>query len=546
MHMRIVFLLLSLSISLFGSAQTIDLNNGLIMYLPFCGEAVDASGNSNIINVGGATLTNDRFGNPNSAYLFDGINDIISITHGEGMKPTYPFSFSCWIKLLADNGGVNLIFANDYSSPGTSYYGIFFTVVSSRLTANVGDGGFPNPASRRSKLANTNIPLNSWIHIAAVVNSASNMSLYYGSNEISGQYSGSGNGLTYSQSNSGVMGVGNGGFGENHLNAEVDEIRFYNRALNINEIAALANYNNSPGNLLIESSQSVLCPNESIQLFASSDNHTQFNWSNGEVTDSISIYFPGEYTLQAIDNCGTIVRDTIIVNSASCLQKMNLGDDRFICEGNSIQVNGTVLGAQEYLWNDNVTDPIREISTNGEYSLIAQNECYMEYDTVRVFNLTNTQFLTLTNDTVVCYDDTLQLLATSNPNNSIIWSNGIEGPATIITEPGIYWVKSIGSCGILRDTVFVSLSNDCGNITKIPSHFSANAQLIKNFQVFHKWTPEFPEGSKLSIIDLSGKTICKNFKKEQFAAIDLDSGIYFYLFEKNGDVIQNGRVVLIR
>lgn len=544
--MKHLFKLIFLFNISFVSAQTIDLNNGLIMYLPFCGDAVDASGNNNLINVQGATLTNDRFGNPNAAYLFDGINDFISITHGEGMKPTYPFSFSCWIKLLADNGGVNLIFANDYLSPGTSYYGVYFNVVSSRLTANVGDGGIPNPASRRSKIANTNIPLNSWIHLAAVVNSASNMSLYYGSNEIAGQYTGSGTGLTYSENNSGVMGVGNGGFGQNYLNAEVDEIRFYNRALNINEIAALANYINSPENLLIESSQSVICPNGSIQLYASSENHTQFNWSNGEVTDSISISFPGEYTLQAIDNCGAIVRDTIFVNSGSCLQKMNLGDDRFICEGNSIQVNGTVLGAQEYLWNDDVTQPIREISTNGEYSLIAQNECYIEYDTINVFNLTSAQFLTATNDTVVCYDDTLQLIANSNPNNSIIWSNGIEGPASIITEPGIYWVKSIGACGILRDTVFVSLSNDCGNITKIPSNFSANAQLIKNFQVFHKWVPELPEGSKLSIIDLSGKIICKNFKKEQFAAIDLDSGIYFYIFEKNGDVIQNGRVVLVK
>ncbi len=54
-----------------------NLQQGLVGYWPFCGNANDESGNGHDGTVNGATLTNDRFGNLNSAYQFDG-NDFIS------------------------------------------------------------------------------------------------------------------------------------------------------------------------------------------------------------------------------------------------------------------------------------------------------------------------------------------------------------------------------------------------------------------------------------------------------------------------------------
>ena len=47
------------------------LNSGLIAYYPFNGNANDESGNVNNGTVDFATITTDRFGNPNSAFNFD-------------------------------------------------------------------------------------------------------------------------------------------------------------------------------------------------------------------------------------------------------------------------------------------------------------------------------------------------------------------------------------------------------------------------------------------------------------------------------------------
>lgn len=53
---------------------------GLVACYPFDGNANDASGNGNHGTVHGATLTEDRFGNADSAYTFNGINNYIHLS----------------------------------------------------------------------------------------------------------------------------------------------------------------------------------------------------------------------------------------------------------------------------------------------------------------------------------------------------------------------------------------------------------------------------------------------------------------------------------
>ena len=58
------------------NTTNVDVTSGLIAYYPFNGNANDESGNGNNGSVHGATLTTDRFGNINSAYSFDGFQEI--------------------------------------------------------------------------------------------------------------------------------------------------------------------------------------------------------------------------------------------------------------------------------------------------------------------------------------------------------------------------------------------------------------------------------------------------------------------------------------
>jgi hypothetical protein len=71
--------------------------NGLVGYWPFNSNANDESGNGNNGTVSGATVTTDRFGNPNSAYSFDGINDYIA-TNYSGILGKNSRTISIWLK----------------------------------------------------------------------------------------------------------------------------------------------------------------------------------------------------------------------------------------------------------------------------------------------------------------------------------------------------------------------------------------------------------------------------------------------------------------
>ena len=63
------------------------LNDGLVAYYPFNGNANDVTSNANNGVVYGATLTSDRFGNPNSAYHFNGTSDYIMVEDSPSLRP---------------------------------------------------------------------------------------------------------------------------------------------------------------------------------------------------------------------------------------------------------------------------------------------------------------------------------------------------------------------------------------------------------------------------------------------------------------------------
>ncbi len=91
-----------------------DLKDGLVAYYPFNGNASDKSGNGNHGTVYGATLTKDRFGNTNSAYSFDGIDDYIMVDLSVSLKfnpNTSSFTLSAWVSPESvndtDSSGIN-------------------------------------------------------------------------------------------------------------------------------------------------------------------------------------------------------------------------------------------------------------------------------------------------------------------------------------------------------------------------------------------------------------------------------------------------------
>ncbi len=69
-----------------------------VAWYPFSGNADDQSGFGNHGNVNGATLTANRFGNPNSAYYFNGTSNNIRVPNSASLNFTDAISVSFWMK----------------------------------------------------------------------------------------------------------------------------------------------------------------------------------------------------------------------------------------------------------------------------------------------------------------------------------------------------------------------------------------------------------------------------------------------------------------
>ena len=89
--------------------------NDHIGYWPFNGNANDESGNANHGQESGATLATDRFGNENSAYSFDGVDDYLKLDQEYSFSQTDAWSISLWFdwKGPSINGGQTFLFGTE-------------------------------------------------------------------------------------------------------------------------------------------------------------------------------------------------------------------------------------------------------------------------------------------------------------------------------------------------------------------------------------------------------------------------------------------------
>jgi hypothetical protein len=207
----------------FDNKQTIAQSAGLVAYYPFNGNADDASGNGYHGNALGANLTADRFGNPNSAYGFDGVDDYIAVNNFPVLDRT--FTYAAWLRVLGT--------AQHHQSFGAHGEG-----GAVGETWNFGyntDQKVWDTYDRRN--GTWQVPMDigsSWTHVAIVYES--HLQHIY----VNGVCRGSRNITTPIPAGlSNTLRIGTLTPGDQQFQGMIDEVRIYNRALNAVEIQAL-------------------------------------------------------------------------------------------------------------------------------------------------------------------------------------------------------------------------------------------------------------------------------------------------------------------
>ncbi len=209
--------------------------DGLVAYYPFNGNANDESGNENHGTVSGASLTEDRFGQEQSAYYFDE-NDAIRVPHSPSINfnaSQDSYSVNFWVKAQPASpslaGGV--LIAKD-GTPGYPF----------KIQSHFNETYFVNAAVYDyDNTIGSGVRLedfwdDQWHQITFVVDHPSDLISIYLDKELIEQTL---NNTISAGHNTWDLTIGNGWAGDKPFHGYLDDIRLYNRSLEEEEITSL-------------------------------------------------------------------------------------------------------------------------------------------------------------------------------------------------------------------------------------------------------------------------------------------------------------------
>ncbi|MFD1551217.1 hypothetical protein DNU06_13145 [Putridiphycobacter roseus] len=199
-----------------------------------------------------------------------------------------------------------------------------------------------------------------------------------------------------------------------------------------------------------------ICQNQTLLLDATTANAT-YLWQDNSTNPTFNVVQAGQYFVEVTVNACT-ADDTINVTYTQ-LPTPDLGNDTTLCEGQSLLLDVFETNAT-YAWQDNSTNQDFNVTTAGTYDVdVTFNGCQAS-DAI-IVSYTALPIVSLGNDTTLCPNATLSLLAT-NSSSTYLWQNGAANASFLVSAPGKYYVQvTRGNCPI-ADTIEVAYYNSLG------------------------------------------------------------------------------------
>jgi PKD repeat protein len=201
----------------------------------------------------------------------------------------------------------------------------------------------------------------------------------------------------------------------------------------------------------------TLCNGTTLLLDASTPNAT-YIWQDNSTDSILNITQTGTYWVQ-VSRCHT--SDTVNVTFTP-LPLPVIGNDTTLCEGELLLLDATTTNAS-YLWQDNSTNPIFNVTQQGTYWTEVTNTCGSKSDTIIVnYNpLPNVSLSSFNSDTL-CENASPTTLPLGIPTGGNYSGNGVGSgnfnPSTagIGTHDIIYTYTDGNSC-INSDTTIITV-----------------------------------------------------------------------------------------
>ena len=285
---------------------------GLVARYPFDGDANDYSGNNNHGTVYGATLTTDRFNNPNSAYSFDGIDDYIQVPSSvsfNSIETNSAVTITAWINIRAWYQNLShFMMLERHEVVGDNGWG--FAIL--KQPAEVGifyaqDMSFDDTV----KFVPT---FNTWYHVAVSwnMNGEDSTRFYINGVKIKSQK----NLIPMINTNNGGVYIGRSIVGiDEYSDGKIDELGVYNRTLKDSEILQIYQGCQTPS-ITSSPSQTVLATTTTQFTVASTNTNVTYQWQVDAGFGFLNLSNAGQYS--------GVTSPTLTVSNVAALNNNNV------------------------------------------------------------------------------------------------------------------------------------------------------------------------------------------------------------------------------
>ncbi|MEL6634032.1 MAG: gliding motility-associated C-terminal domain-containing protein [Bacteroidota bacterium] len=206
-----------------------------------------------------------------------------------------------------------------------------------------------------------------------------------------------------------------------------------------------------------------------------------YAWQDGYALPTRDITESGLYSVIVTNECGA-TEDAYTVTFVEAPTGLDLGDDRSVCEGDTLELDATqaTFPPVVYRWQDGTTEPTYPAFQTGYYAVVISNECGETQSDVNL-EFVPAPFASIRGDSILCIDgaELITLDAGLSFDAEYRWQNGVSTPTVDVEEPGLYTVNIENVCGSDSDSLLV-VARSCNCEIYVPTAFTPNGDIAND------------------------------------------------------------------
>ncbi len=243
--------------------------------------------------------------------------------------------------------------------------------------------------------------------------------------------------------------------------------------------------------------RTTICPGGTTLLTATGA--TTYEWSSGEVAQTITAAVIGNYTVTGTNQYGCSATKSVMVTQSSV--NATFEGNRYFCQGQSTTLGVVGDAGNTYQWFDGTTTNTINISSPGLYTVTVTNAIGCQSVLSTTMSEYNVTVPTILGTTTICENQTTTLRASGG--TSYVWDDGSTQALITVNATGIYTVTSTNQYGCTATNSATVLVNPLPTVNILSQESICMGESLNLTAVSSAGTYNWSSGENTAVITVS-------------------------------------------